>query len=138
MTITTRRLERGDIDHELIWSSVALVSLAGLWLYAQLPTAAPLACPFHAITGWPCVTCGGTRATLALMRGAVGEAFQWNPLVAAAGIAAIPYLLYAVIVVMCGLPRVHVHLGARDRTFVRLSAAVAVTATWAFLIIDGR
>ena len=138
MTITAQRLERGDIDHELIWSSVALVSLAGLWLYAQLPNAAPLACPFHAITGWPCVTCGGTRATLALMRGAVAEAFRWNPLIALAGLAAVPYLVYTVVVVVLGLPRVHVRLDARDWTVIRVSTVAAVAATWTFLIIDGR
>lgn len=138
MTITARRLERGDTDHELIWSSVALVSLAGLWLYAQLPGAPPLACPFHAITGWPCVTCGGTRAMLALMRGAIGEAFVWNPLVASAGLAAVPYLVYAIVTVMGGLPRLHVRLDARDWSVLRISTVAVVTATWAFLIVAGR
>jgi hypothetical protein len=138
MIISLRRLERGAIDHELIWSSIALVSLAGLWIYARLPGAEPLTCPFHAITGWPCVTCGGTRATLALLRGAVAEAFRWNPLVALAGLAAVPYLAYAVTAVVFSLPRVHVTLDARDWLRLRVSTLLAVAATWTFLIVDGR
>ena len=137
MTVSLRRLERGAIDHELIWSSIAFVSLAGFWLYTRLPDAEPLICPFHALTGWPCVTCGGTRATMALMRGAVSEAFRWNPLVALAGLASVPYLAYAVTVVAFGLPRVHVQLGSRDWTWIRVSTVAAVAATWTFLVIDG-
>lgn len=138
MTLSLRRLERGAIDHELIWSSIALVSLAGLWTYSRLPGAEPLMCPFHAITGWPCLTCGGTRATLALLRGAIAEAFRWNPLVATAGLAAVPYLAYAVVAVVFSLPRVHVTLDARDWARLRVSTIVAAAATWAFLVIDGR
>lgn len=138
MTISLRRLGRGDIDHELIWSSIAFVSLAGFWLYTRLPDAEPLMCPFHAMTGWPCVTCGGTRATMALMQGAIPDAFRWNPLVALAGLAAVPYFAYALMVVVFRLPRIHVDLDARDWIWIRVSTATALAATWTFLVVDGR
>jgi len=138
MTISLRRLERGAVDHELIWSSIAFVSLAGFWLYTRQPDAAPLTCQFHAITGWPCLTCGGTRATLAMMRGALGEAFRWNPLVTIGEIAAVPYLAYAVTAVVLRLPRIHVSLDHRDWTWIRVSTVASVVATWTFLVIDGR
>lgn len=38
-------------------------------------------CPFRAITGWQCPFCGGTRLGAALLRGHVGQAFGYNPLV---------------------------------------------------------
>ncbi len=39
-----------------------------------------LPCGIRAVTGFNCLTCGATRATLALMRGDVAGAFWYNPL----------------------------------------------------------
>jgi hypothetical protein len=41
-------------------------------------------CPFAMVSGLPCPTCGGTRAVLALLRGAPGEALLHNAPVALA------------------------------------------------------
>ena len=35
-------------------------------------------CPFAMATGKPCILCGGSRAVLALARGRVYEAYQFN------------------------------------------------------------
>ena len=47
----------------------------------------PYVCPFRALTGIPCPTCGTTHAAVALLRGDVGGALAANPLATAAGIA---------------------------------------------------
>ncbi len=46
-------------------------------------------CGFRAITGLPCPLCFGTRATAALSRGEIPEAFSLNPLVSAGFFAAL-------------------------------------------------
>ena len=64
--------------------------LAGLWLFGALAVliAAPLvrqlpgllpACPFKALTGIACATCGLTRCLLAFSSGHWAEAFRWHP-----------------------------------------------------------
>lgn len=67
----------------LLWAAAAvgLVALAPLGpvLAAVLP-----ACPFRAAFGLPCVSCGATRAALALARGDLATALAFNPLAALA------------------------------------------------------
>jgi hypothetical protein len=36
-------------------------------------------CPFHSITGIHCPGCGMTRACIAIARGEIGQALQYNP-----------------------------------------------------------
>lgn len=50
----------------------AAVSAAGR--YAHLPL-----CVFHAVTGWHCPGCGGTRALVELVQGHWAAAFRLNP-----------------------------------------------------------
>jgi hypothetical protein len=65
---------------------VALVCLAALPLLPGLAALAP-PCPFKALTGWPCLGCGSTRALLALSSLELGAALRWNPLAALGAIA---------------------------------------------------
>mgnify|MGYP001316313777 FL=1 len=61
----------------------ALVALAALFLL--LPGISPFSfCGFRMLSGLPCPFCGGTRATLALLRGDLSLAAYLNPLAFAA------------------------------------------------------
>ena len=72
---------------EITW--LHLVALAGTLIvmgfvgsrlaWGQLPVLPPL-CLFKAMTGWPCGTCGTTRAFQALARGDVITALRFQPL----------------------------------------------------------
>jgi len=57
-------------------------------------------CLFRQFLGWPCPTCGATRATLALAQGRWLAALQWNPLIilayAAILIGAVTMISFAV------------------------------------------
>jgi hypothetical protein len=68
----------------LLWAVAAgsALLLRPLWL-----AVAPLlpACPFRALTGVPCLTCGTTRAAVALLGGRPLDALAANPLAALAG-----------------------------------------------------
>ena len=64
------------------WFAVAAVALAlGLRVLGLLaPWLPPLPpCPFKALTGIPCASCGLTRCVLALGAGKWAEAFHWHP-----------------------------------------------------------
>src|SRR5262249_57173033 len=75
-----RALNPSESDHELIWLSISLASLAlaAGWYALRLPWPH---CVFLAITGHPCLTCGATRAAIAFFHLDFWSAWKLNPLV---------------------------------------------------------
>jgi hypothetical protein len=134
MRIERRRLAADALDPELLAVGVLGCTglLGGVWLLLGLPTPR---CLFHAFTGLPCLTCGGTRCVKNLLAGHVGAALAWNPLVFLGAAAAAVFMVYAAIVLVFRLPRVRVILeSAREANFVRVSVAIAAAANWIYLI----
>jgi hypothetical protein len=138
VTVRWRPLRPHETDHETLWASVAAALGVMLVLWLRFVEWPPILCPLHAITGWPCPTCGATRAVLALARGEFVAALRMNPLVGAAALGAVPYLAYAAVVSVLGLPRCRIEFGPRAAAAGRVAAVAAVVTTWAFLIADGR
>ncbi len=138
MTFTARRLDRSEIDHELIWGTVALFifGVARWFPFGYFP---PPACPFKVLTGYPCCTCGMTRSFLAFVRADLLLAFAWNPLVALGAVGGALYLCYAFIVLVFRLPRIRWSLTARwERIAVRVGVVALFLANWIYLIVVGR
>ncbi|MGE5345925.1 MAG: DUF2752 domain-containing protein, partial [Acidithiobacillales bacterium] len=65
----------------LFWGAAALSTLLFSPLAPRVVAVLP-PCFFHRVTGFPCLTCGGTRAVLSLLAGDLGVALHANPLVA--------------------------------------------------------
>ncbi|MFP3914550.1 MAG: DUF2752 domain-containing protein [Actinomycetota bacterium] len=61
-----------------------VLALSGLFLYPA--QGGPTICPFALVTGTACPGCGLTRAAAALMRGDLGLAWAYHPLVLVAGV----------------------------------------------------
>ena len=144
-----RLVRRGElaVDYELVLGAVvaaAFAAGAGLVLVGERwwggPPAAPLGvrCPFKALTGYPCASCGATRAFSALVEGDLAGAFGWNPLFAALYVAGGVWVVYAACVTVGGLPRVRVSVpDARVALAMKIALAAAVLANWAYLILAG-
>ncbi len=134
MRLTRRRLAGGELDPELVGLSVLAASgaCAAVWLAWKFPT--PI-CIFHAITGLPCVTCGGTRSVKNLLAGHVGAAFAWNPLVFLSLAGAGVFMIYAAAVTAFRMPRLRVvEITASEARALRLAIVLALAANWIYLI----
>ena len=137
MQVVARRLQRGDIDHELIWLSVSVVSLtsAALWLALGLPW--PL-CVFHQLTGLPCLTCGMTRCGIEFFHGHFFAALKWNPLVFALLWGVIAFDLYALAAVALRRPRLRILLRQAEKKYARRLLAAALALNWFYLVSHWR
>lgn len=97
-----RRAVRADLWIAGGWAASAFAAATVLWLSAGF-TSAPipsLACPFRALVGLPCASCGSTRAAAALVEGDLLSALTLNPLATAGllafaigGLLAVPWVL---------------------------------------------
>ncbi len=112
---------------------VAAGVLAAAALHPLWHGSVQVQCPLLVIFGIPCVTCGGTRALVALMTGNAAVALAWNPLVALGGVGAMAGLPLAGLM-LAGVvrrPRIPTGLPVAARRVI-----VAVFAlNWAYLLI---
>jgi Protein of unknown function (DUF2752) len=138
MRLCVRRVGTGEIDHELLWLSISLVSLtmAAAWLAIGLPWPR---CVFHELTGLPCVTCGMTRCAIHFFHGHFLAALKWNPLIFTALCGVMAFDLYAFTTLATGAPRLRISFATRRaRTFVRVSVVLAFTLNWIYLLSQWR
>jgi hypothetical protein len=138
MRLRVRRLAPGEIDHEFIWLTVSITSLglAAAWLTIGLPWPR---CPFHEITGLPCVTCGMTRCGMQFFHAHFLAALKWNPLVFTALCGVITFDLYALFVLVTRVPRLRIRFPTSTaKTFVRISVVSALALNWTYLLLHWR
>lgn len=69
-----------DTDRKKNITILGILCLSGSLLYVLGGKLKLLACPFRAVTGYPCPGCGGVRSATALLDGNISEAFRYNPL----------------------------------------------------------
>src|SRR5438105_3419877 len=134
MQISRRQLAPAEVDHELVWLSVSLGSLAfaALWFALRLPWPH---CLFLTITGHPCVTCGATRSAIAFFHFDFWSAWKWNPLVFLflSGLSIFDAYAFAVLVIRA--PRVRiVQLAPAEKMFVRVAAIIVLFSNWIYLL----
>ena len=138
MQLRLRQLDPGETDHELIWLSVSVISLglAATWFTLGLPWPR---CVFHDVTGFPCVTCGMTRATIQFFHGHFLAAFRWNPFVFGALCGVRAFDLYAFVVVTTRAPRLRTTFWTREeKKFARVILIAALALNWIYLLSHWR
>ena len=134
MRFQWRRLRPGELDAELIWLCVTVATAAtgAIWFALRLPVPQ---CTFRALTDLPCVTCGATRAAMALLQGDLFAAWRSNPLVFVAIAAVLIFDLYALAVLLARARRLRVAFPARRmRAALAAIGSAAVLLNWIYLL----
>lgn len=133
MHLCARRLTPSDLDHELLWLSVSVssVALAAAWLAVGLPW--PV-CVFHELTGLPCLTCGMTRCGIQFFHGHFLAALKWNPLIFALLCGAIAFDVYALLVLVTRTPRFRISFRQAEKRYARGIIILALALNWIYLI----
>ena len=134
MRICWKRLEPAETDHEALWLGVSTAGLvaSAVWFALRLPWPS---CAFHALTGLPCVTCGGTRSAIQFLHGHFHAALLFNPLVFACLCAIALFDFYAFAVLAMRAPRLRLADWKRTETkVVRIVAIALLALNWAYLL----
>jgi hypothetical protein len=134
MRVVRRRIPAAGFNHELVWLVVSVATAIGgaIWLGLGLPA---LRCPFLAVTGYPCLTCGATRCAIAFSHGNFFAAWLWNPLalVALCGVAL--FDVYALIVLVTGALRLRLIDWSRaEKNVVRVAVVALIVVNWIYLL----
>jgi hypothetical protein len=137
MQVRGRQLNAGEIDHEVIWLGVSVLSLtaAAFWLALGLPW--PV-CVFHELTGLPCLTCGMTRCGIQFFHGHLFAALKWNPLVFAFLCGVIAYDLYAFATLAMHGPRLRIAFRQVEKKYARGVVVAALALNWFYLLSHWR
>jgi hypothetical protein len=133
-----RRLDPGELDHELIWLSASVLSLAfaAAWLTIGLPWPR---CVFHDLTNLPCVTCGMTRCGIEFFHGHFLAALKWNPLVFGLLCAVVAFDVYAFGTLLTRVPRLRMRVSTQQaKKFLRVSIIAALALNWTYLLLHWR
>ena len=134
MRLVSRPLAPGEFDHELVWLVVSVTAIAAgagwLWLGLGSPR-----CPFLAMTGYPCMTCGATRCAIAFGHGHFAQAWHWNPLALVGFCGVVVFDLYAAFVLVAGFPRLRLSDWTRgEKNGVRIAAVALIAVNWIYLL----
>ena len=138
MQIAARHLQPNELDHELIWLCVSVLSVAAAagWLALGFPWPS---CFFHDLTGLPCISCGMTRCAIQFFHAHFGTAFQWNPLVFISLCLLSTFNVYALAVLILRAPRLRSRFDAQlEQRVTRFLVLAALILNWVYLLSHWR
>jgi len=140
MRLLVKRLSFRDVDYELALGVLFIpLCAAAAWAVAHLPTRFEPICTLHAVSGYPCPTCGTLRCIRHALAGRLGDAFVTQPFVAALMAVALAYSLYSWVVVVGRLPRIRpMHAPRALAWWVGAATVAALLVNWVYLVLDGR
>jgi hypothetical protein len=127
----TRRATREERQLAYLWLAAAASALAlrPLWL-TLVPLLRP--CVFRSLTGFPCPTCGTTRAATAFLDGHLIAALVANPLAAAAGAL---FVVGAPLATLWAVARWPVPvLPTPTPTWIRVGAGALIATNWLYVL----
>lgn len=139
MRLTLHFLRPHELDHELLWSVVGVATLAMFVVMRAMlgPDRMPQ-CAFHQLTGMPCLTCGATRALVALLAGDPARAFRMNPLVCLSLVAWGLFIPYGLVVSLAHRRRFRLSLSKAEVFSLRFLVPAVALLNWAWLVADHR
>jgi hypothetical protein len=125
---------KGERQLSLLWGAVAALFVLLSPLAERLAAGLPV-CPIKAVAGLPCLTCGSTRAALALARLDVLSALAVNPAATLGWLVLVGGGLIAGAAALLGRP--FVEPDWRLSTGRRLALVFVLLANWLYLIGTG-
>jgi hypothetical protein len=130
------RAEPGGLPLGAILGGIALLAgvAVGLLHLDRLPFTV---CYFKALSGWPCLSCGTTRALGRLFALDLPGALAMNPLATAGFMALAPWAA-ADLVLAPARRALRVELGPLAARGVRVAVVFALVANWVYLVAVGR
>jgi len=140
MTLGAHARHPDAIPFPAIFATLAILCAAAASLFLRLGGARllPLArCPFKALSGLPCPTCGGTHALAALAGGHFVEALRFNPLVTLAVAGVVAAGAASLFRLAARQPALRLTLTRREELAARGGALALVALNWAYLIARG-
>jgi hypothetical protein len=118
----------------VVWGAIAILTIVGARIFSGLLPFAP-PCIFRAITGIPCLTCGGSHCVVALSRFHPLGSFLYNPLIMIILVGLILLSLgYAFAIIF--RRRLSLALSKTEKRIIRIAIVLLVGANWAYLIIS--
>jgi uncharacterized protein DUF2752 len=127
-------LSRRSVGHAEVFAALGALSFAAARFLPLLDV--PYECPFRALTGLPCPTCGMTHAFVHLARGEVSLALHASP--AGALLAALAWGFAAAAVVRLAAALRWPSPSPGLARALALTCAAALLANWAFLVVASR
>lgn len=136
MEICSRKYRSGFlVEYGLVYGILGILVLIAARL---LPLSSiPFACPFKAITGIPCPTCGSTRAFMYFAHLDIVGAFSINPLISTLIILGIVLLFYSLSAFFLSPLSLSIKLNRRENRFIRSGVIGVIILNWFYLIFAG-
>jgi hypothetical protein len=116
----------------IAWGVIVIVAILLVRAFSNfMPLIPP--CIFRLVTGFPCLTCGGTHCIIALSNFDIGASFLYNPLIMLTliGLILFSLLIFAGIIFQ---RRLAITLSCLEKRGLRISAILLVAANWVYLI----
>lgn len=96
------------------------------------------ACVMRSATGWPCPTCGMTRAFVRFAHGDPTGALAFSPLGTLLAAAAVALGAWALLRLVGVLPRSpQLELRPAEQRVLRVGAVLVLAANWSYLVLSG-
>ena len=95
----------------------------------------PVVCPFRAVTGLPCPTCGLTRVAHSLMRGDLGRALAINPFDSLFFLVAVPLFAGLWVANLTVGFAVRISMSRAERRVAWALLVAAALANWAYVLM---
>jgi hypothetical protein len=134
MTMLKNRLEKNTPSPiHLIWGPIAITAVIVAGLIAHYVPNLP-ACPFKVLTGYPCLTCGGTRCLSEMAHLSLWESFKYNPFI---WLTVIGMIAFSLIVALGILFKrgISITLTDIEKKSIRFIIIALMAVNWIYLIL---